>query len=107
MTITEHLRAARAFVERGWCQNAFARQENGDPAVPRSKKACQWCVMGALIAAMPGKPPAGLMVSCDALFRKAARTSLSIHKWQDKKGRKKEQVLRVFDKAIILAETQS
>ena len=64
-------------------------------------------MVGALCAAPPQKVPMEDIIPCLILLRKAARTTLTVNEWQDKKGRKKEEVLRVFDKAILLAETQS
>ena len=106
MTIAEHLRKAHAFVELGWCQHHTALQANGYPTTPKSKLACQWCMMGALYAALPPEAPREDLIPCLRLLRKVVRTT-HISKWQDKKGRTQKQVLRVFDKAFLLAETQS
>ena len=48
MTTKEILEQARALIERGWTQNASARNADGDHVAPTSRHACKWCASGAL-----------------------------------------------------------
>lgn len=44
----EKLIAARALIERGWCQGTYARNKNGYSVEFDSPQATQFCIMGAL-----------------------------------------------------------
>ena len=44
---TDLLIRARGFIERGWCQNAAAKNTDGIGIDPRSERAVAWCPAGA------------------------------------------------------------
>ena len=51
-TVIEVLRAARAKIrlKRNWCREVMARGPSGREVDPVSKRACQWCAVGAVYA---------------------------------------------------------
>ena len=51
MSGREVLLRAAALIERGgWIQGSFARDRDGQPCLPESEFAAQWCIAGALRA---------------------------------------------------------
>lgn len=87
MSDVEGLRAARDLIEKGWCQNAFRRNDKGQYS---------YCALGA----------------CEEVFVNDTwlRKSLGrgpgqgIMTWNDAPGRSQAEVLELFDRAIALAE---
>ena len=47
----EILEAGKAYVERGWCKGALARDGGGARCAPNGEGACAWSVEGAVFAA--------------------------------------------------------
>lgn len=41
------LRVARSYIERGWCQGALARNQDGVPVAAAQETAVTWCASGA------------------------------------------------------------
>lgn len=101
MTTAEVLRAARAKIERGWCQGAIARTSRGDAVFHDSPTARSWCVAGAIRCITINDPAA--RAAADAEVARAVGSSY-IGDWNDERGRTKEQVLAAFDGAIAAAE---
>ena len=99
MTLVEGLTRAKALIEHGWCQDAFAKDEVGSEVEPLHPRACQWCIAGAFMKAVPGRES-----DCAIIFMRAARNSHDLTWWNDRPHRTYAQVLRVFDRAIALAE---
>lgn len=96
MTALEGLKAARAKVAHGWCQDVHARDENGIKVPPSSDLAVRWCVDGAFLSAAKGNANAVL-----AFLRAVGDSSIdSIVQWNDVVGRTQAEVLAVFDRAI-------
>lgn len=115
-TVTQ-LKKARAFVANGWVQ--------GDYVAKVGRTNC-FCAIGAVARAQSSNAqevnkgiydvnsthPA-VKYLLKALSRKTHRkkvdypTTGSITDWNDTKGRTKEQVLDLFDRAIALAEKDS
>lgn len=51
--VVKDLREARSFIERGWTTHALARDIAGQSTrYPHSEGASQWCLLGALVAAI-------------------------------------------------------
>lgn len=97
-SVVERLREARARIEdpANWCQGAFARDRSGDPVGSKSPVACQWCAEGALTVAGGG---------FDAevyLLRALPLRVNDVGGYND--HRTHATVLRLFDRAIALAE---
>jgi hypothetical protein len=106
-TTVEILRAARHRIEspRRWCREAFAAR--GVLIVkPASKRATRWCAVGAVHAELgtdPGTWPADHSPAIAALWA-AAMTLYSEGTNVVNDFRGHDDILRVFDEAIRLAE---
>src|SRR5712671_1657941 len=48
---TRLLRDARNHIERGWCRGVLARDKEAVLVHPTDKRAVEWCLYGALMAA--------------------------------------------------------
>lgn len=46
----ELLKSMRGKIATGWTQGCSARNRQGNPVVPSSPEACQWCLLGAVTA---------------------------------------------------------
>lgn len=103
-SIKEDLIAARAKVEKGWCQGVAARTSKGvsvsfaDPAAARS------CILGALYATT--KDPVGVQTCLYTALRNRGISDLSLSAYNDIKGRTKKSVLALFDEAIRCVEEE-
>lgn len=97
-TTVEQLRAARALVERGWCQGVLARNKNGKKCGHRSKHAVCFCALGALYRG-------GLEYWSDRFLHDAAEKLGAVNPvcFNDAPGRTQAEVLALFDEAIALA----
>jgi hypothetical protein len=106
-TTVDILRAARHRIEspRRWCQGAFAAR--GVLIVkPASKRATRWCAVGAVHAELgtdPGTWPSVPSPALGALWD-AAMALYSEDTWMVNDCRGHDDILRVFDEAIRLAE---
>jgi hypothetical protein len=98
---------ARALIERGWCQGVDARDENGQRINPWNPGARSWSLLGALVTAEDTEADVVAHVELDqfaravALLGEVTGTS-SLQEWNDEAGRTHEQVLAVFDSAVVL-----
>ena len=103
------LKEARALVEKGWTQNADARNKRGAECPKFDKHASAWCITGAMDAASYKRFTLSSRVWQEAV--RAMRIAINsvrdrnvecvfLSDWNDVPGRKKEEVLAVFDKAI-------
>lgn len=99
--VAEKLREARALVERGWTQEAYARNASGDDLedvdgeFDDTEPVC-WCMAGAMMKA-------GLEDEADKFVLDAIGERY-IPEWNDAPERTQAEVLAAFDKAIELAE---
>lgn len=112
MATRDVLRAAKAFVEQGWTQGVSARDAKGYPVGATYDGATQFCVVGALERATMGDP-LGYRRACDAkMYMRIAleeRTHIdspSVSNYNDKANRTKEEILSLFDEAILIAEKE-
>jgi hypothetical protein len=106
-TTASVLRAARTRIEnpRRWCQGAFAAR--GVLIVkPASKRATRWCAIGAVHAELGTDPgdlsdvPSPVL----AALWDAAKALYSEGTWMVNDTHSHDDILRVFDEAIRLAE---
>jgi hypothetical protein len=99
MTTKEVLIAARAKIEQGWCQCYFAMDAEGNAVPSSDPAACRWCAVGALrsFIALGGEN------YYEARDRMERQHPQGLMHFNDIVADSKEQVLRLFDKAI--AET--
>jgi hypothetical protein len=97
--VADKLREARALIERGWTQGANARDEMGDRLFVDTDEAVCFCMMGAIIAAVPPDQ----LLAAEHLLKRAVNDE-GVEYWNDAPERTQSEVLAAFDKAIELAE---
>lgn len=91
MTVLELLTVARLQIEIAWCQGQYERFEGG---------VRHFCLLGAL---MPATTPGVLYYGAtDVLVDVLGQRKLSA--WNDDPCRTKEDVLKLYDRAIRMAE---
>jgi len=106
MKTSEILVLGRANIERGWTQKAYVRDSIGARVWPpdHPNVTC-YCLDGSLLAvdwnvALENRP-----LARDLLLRKVARRGYcTIAAFNDAQGRKKEEILEVYDEAIAEAK---
>lgn len=104
----ELLKAARAKIELGWCQNANARDKYGDDVSPNYPEAVQWCIIGATLAVAGNVAVVSRMQDMLKLSAGIGDVPFtnSLSWFNDKPGRTKYQVLALFDEAIGRVEAR-
>jgi hypothetical protein len=102
--VATKLREARALIERGWTQEAFARGKSGRVVVPNGRAAVCFCAVGAIKRYDHW---------CYDLVAKPLATAIGvkgvtgIYDWNDAPERTQADVLAAFDRAIELAEQEA
>ena len=99
MTTKEILTEARGFIERGWTQGICARDSDGEPVPAKDPSACEWCVVGAVWAALPE----GRIIS-DYTDLLTGQAPYDVALFNDNEDTTKEDILKVFDEAIARCE---
>lgn len=94
----ETLRNAKARIEKGWCRGVLARNSKGEETTPNGPDAVRWCAFGAI-----GTTDEALGAADRALIM--AHGNYYVAEWNDEPEREVEDVLRLFDRAIALAES--
>jgi hypothetical protein len=49
--VNDTLALAAAYIEAGWTKHSYARDAEGGLASPTGAEACEWCLMGGVMAA--------------------------------------------------------
>lgn len=99
-TVIEVLTEARALVEQGWTQRAWARDRFGNAGMWDEPTACEWCLVGALASAGFGSG----YNSAWKILRELTGDPLSA--FNDAPGRTQAEVLDLLDRAIARASEQ-
>lgn len=106
------LHAARARVQTGWTQRAYARDEWRRGVDPLDPEAIAWCLFGAVVAAAEGD--GARMAPVLRILRRLVKAPDAeaadvtvIVTWNDQPGRTREEVLALLDDAIALAEREN
>ncbi len=96
---------AREMVVKGWCQGAWAENEDGLAVDPGDREACAWCITGAL-RAVAHDTTADRATATAAIIRvfPLFMWADSIINFNDYPARTKAEVLTLFDRAIEEAE---
>jgi hypothetical protein len=101
----ELLLGAADLVARGWVQGTDAVDANGTPVEPWSQSAVGWSLLGALVAALQRRTPAGgpppvgeLAAACVALVEYVDHDLLDV--WNDDPHRTQADVLAALRAAI-------
>lgn len=104
MATTDYLKQAKVLVANGWCQGSYTRDSHGTPS-HFSRTSASWCIQGSVIEACR-LSDSNMTEEVLDLLREAIGLEHwdLISKWNDEKDRTQEEVLQVFDAAIVLAE---
>lgn len=92
-----------------WTQRAPARDANGIREDPLDDRAVCFCIMGALLKAsqkVSGGYNRRSFYESISIFDKIPEIPISIPVFNNSPGRKHEEVLELFDKAIALAQKE-
>ena len=91
------LNEGRKRIEKGWTRRAYARDAKSRRVFPEAPSATKWCAVGSCYA-----NPGSITYLRRALYNKFSEDSIT--DWNDQKGRTQDQVLKLYDSAIELAE---
>jgi hypothetical protein len=119
MEVVLRLREAQKLIERGWCQGVSARTHYERPCHVMSKQAIEHCATGAAAAASWDSPELAFAEMMDALTDaledlweitphdqyKPWHKVEAVKAWNDEKGRSKNEVLRLYARAIEMCTT--
>ena len=95
MDIKDGLIKARALIEKGWTQGAFAKDKYGETVGTTDPTASQWCATGALMAIVGTRARYSY---CVKLLDQILQEGIII--FNDSPCRTKEDILALYDKAI-------
>jgi hypothetical protein len=97
--------AARERVADGWCQGAFAQDDDGRAVGPASYDARRWSMLGALLASWDGGTCDELGHAVTSLHASTEQSPLEV--WNDRRGRTQMDVVAAFDRAIESLATRN
>lgn len=102
MTTAEVLKSARAKIAIGWCQGTAMVDAQGRPSGPGD--ATCYCAIAACHAATPD-----VLLAGDLAYSFLCRVVPGgrVSSWQDAPEHTKAEVLELFDRAIVLAESEA
>lgn len=95
LAIADKLDEARALIEKGWCQRAFAKDANGKKVFSWHPSAVCWCAIGAINATEPNN--GGPWRYLEKVVGRSPDT------WNDAPERTQAEVIEAFRKAAELA----
>lgn len=106
LTNIEILQRAKARIERGWCKQILAKDQDGANVEAKSLEACTWCLEGALEA--EGVEAYNETIPLNIFLRNLLGTDRSLYQWNDDPRRTKQEVLALLDRGIAkLAEEET
>lgn len=99
---------ARRIIDKGWAQQTFARDSNGNMCYWASEQAETFCSIGAIYRAIDFGKTLNSFLGIDVIGAVAKHMPLgyeteigeNLTRFNDAKGRKKEEILEAFDSAI-------
>lgn len=107
-SVADTLRAARALIEdpKHWTKRAYARPSKWatDERAPESLEAGAWCALGAL-RRIDGPYELSAISALSRVISGGTGT-IAVWRFNDDPERRHRDILKVFDKAIALAEAQ-
>ena len=103
MTTKDVLTQARALIEKGWTQDALARDAEGQDVYPKNSDACQWCATGAIWAVV-GISQAYLD-AFDMIDNLVRDNYEDIGYFNDAPDTTQADVIKLFDEAIARCES--
>lgn len=89
---------ARERVLGGWCQGAVARDASGRAVAAWSSHACQWSLLGSLLASRNGGRLSELADAVGSLHSSIGESALEV--WNDRPWRTQQEVVAAFDRAM-------
>ena len=99
------LDAAIKIIDKGWCQHHMATDYKGESIPYMDKEAKNFCLTGSLYRAAKDKEretgetvfySTGALISYLFSYVNQATNSPVLHRWNDKKGRKKTDVINAL-----------
>lgn len=105
MTQLDVLKSAKALVEKGWCQNTYAKTAKGKPTDSYNPNAVAWCMRGAMASAAANDFNADFVEASITLEK--ALGAMWIADWNDASWRTKAEVIAAFEEAINLAKVEA
>lgn len=102
----EYIKKARAKIDEGWTQNAYARTAKGTACGACDPSARSWCAEGALIHAAGGNSVKYLTLYKIVVSRLANNRYKTLPSWNDDLCETKEEVLVGFDRVIKSIESE-
>lgn len=99
---------ARRIIDKGWAQQTFARDSNGNMCFWASEQAESFCSIGAIYRAIDFGKTLNSFLCIDVIGAVAKHMPLgyetelgeNLTRYNDTKGRRKEEILDAFDAAI-------
>ncbi len=108
----ELLRQMRATITEGWTQGCSARNRQGNPVVPSSPEASQWCLIGSITAGCTEQHTLGSNLTLRQNIYQIMVKMLEnrnesewLDRYNDNPLRTQAEVLELLDEAITVAET--
>ena len=101
MKYSEIYNKAANLVEKGWTQDAMARNEQGAEVYSNSRYAISWCLGGALNCASQG-----FSLNRRVELRKYLGLDLDVPSWNDDPNRTKEDVIKLLRDAAKRADKE-
>lgn len=102
-TVAEVLTEAADLCERGWCQDAFAMDSDGQEVSSGDPSACRFCAHGAVNRASNAWPVAHEAISCLAYLLKESSLPEVVMTWNDDEARTQAEVVAKLREAAALA----
>lgn len=94
--ILECLVKAKEKLKKGWCQRTYAVNKYGVSTAAESKDAAKFCALGSIYASTKS----GLLAAKCRICLSRQIEKYNIAQFNDKPTTKKEDVIKVFNKAI-------
>ena len=99
--LIEVLTEARSYIEKGWTQRSFARDEYGKPVDGRDPEACEWCAMGAIWKVVGYSGTEAYQEARDLIYSLVDFVDFNtVSQFNDHADTTQADVLALFDKAI-------
>ena len=105
METKDILLEAKGAIAQGWCQKAIARTECGIPTTVDSRRAVEWCAVGAIRKTVRHfGEHRRVRLELDSMGALGEIVGDNISRWNDEPGRTQDEVVAVFNKAIERCE---
>lgn len=99
-TVKSFLKCAKTIlVKKGWCQGEYAQNRHGDSRDVTDRSAAKFCMVGAL-KRCDGDGLSPMYFAARKVLTAQVPSGGSITGFNDAHGRKKAEVLAIFDDAI-------